>query len=218
MALKETQDDDPLVNQNRHRTQSLFLSTWMATPKSTKRNHVHMTPPMEKDMKRMIAIPLLMAMIEAVITTITIVTLPLPFETSNRLTHMSLHLILIVITITITITTIKLQSPILFLLLVLQHGILLILKRQLIYLIDSMRKAVNCRKREMIRLPTQLTTCCRTSFQLGDKSVQRTGCGNLLSDVYDLIFSCVTMFYIAVPLLNGDLFTAALMMYALWRL
>lgn len=198
MALKGTQDDDPLVNQNRHRTQSLFLSTWMATPKSTKRNHVHMTPPMEKDMKRMIAIPLLMAMIEAIITTITIVTLPLPFETRHRLTHMSLHLILIVITI--TITTIKLQSPILFLLLVLQHGILLILKRQSIYLIDSMREAVNCQKREMIRLPTQLITCCRTSFQLGDKSVQRTGCGNLLFDVlrsdlflcYNVLYCCPT--------------------------
>lgn len=152
MALKETQDDDPLVNQNRHRTPNLLLSIWMATPKPTKTNHVHMmTPPMEKDMKRMIAIPQLMAMIEATIVTITIVTLLLLFE-SIRLTYMSLRLLLIATTIT---TIIKLQSPILLLLLVLQHGTPLILRRQLICLIGSMPKAASCQKRGMIRSRTR---------------------------------------------------------------
>ena len=152
MALKETQDDDPLVNQNRHHTPNLLLSIWMATPKPTKTNYVYMTPPMEKDMKRMIAIPQLMAMIEAIIATITIVTLLLPFESIHP-TYMSLYLILIAITI--TITTIKLQSPILLLLLVLQQEIPLILRRQLICLIGSMPKDASCQKRGMIRSQTQ---------------------------------------------------------------
>lgn len=152
MALKETLDDDLLVNQNRHRTPNLLLSIWMEMPKPTKTNRVHMTPPMEKDMKRMIAIPQLMAMIEAIIAAITIVTILLPFE-SIRLTYMSLRLILIAITI--AITTIKLQSPILLLLLVRQHGIPLILKRQSICLLDLMPRDASCQKRGMIRSQTQ---------------------------------------------------------------
>lgn len=178
VALKEPQDGDPSVNQNRHRTRSLFLLTWMATPKPTRRSHVHMTPPpMEKGMKRMIVIPQLMEMIEATTIIITIiVTLLLPFETT-RLIHTNLRLILIVITI---INTTKLQSLILFLL-ILQPGTLLTLKRQLTCLIDSMLKAVSCQKREMILLQTRSTTCCRTSFQLDVNNAQRTGCGDLYS-------------------------------------
>ncbi|RAO71167.1 uncharacterized protein BHQ10_007179 [Talaromyces amestolkiae] len=151
----------------------------MATPNPIRRSHVHMTPPpMEKGMKRMIVILQLMEMIEATIIIVTIVTLLLPFETT-RLTYTNLRLILIVITI---INTIKLQSPILFLL-NLQQETLLILKRQLTCLIDSMLKAASCQKREMILLQTRSTICCRTSFQLDANSTQRTGCGDLSSDV-----------------------------------
>lgn len=142
---------------------------------------------MEKGMRRMIAIQQLMVMIEASITSITIVTLLLLFEIRTHLIHMSLHLIAIVITITITAT--KLLSPILFLLLVLRQGIPLILKQLSIYLIDSMRKAVNCQRRGMDRLQTQLTTCCKPFFHLDDhKSVRRTGRGNLLQVIF-MIFS-----------------------------
>lgn len=174
MALRGTQDDGLLVSQSRQRTQSLFLSTWMATQKPIKTNHEHMTPTTEKDMKRMIAIPPSMAMIETTIATVTIIALLMPLET--RLIHMSLHLILIVI----TVATTKLQSPILLLLLVLRQRIPLILMRQLTCLIDSTRKAVNCQRREMIYLQTQLNTCCRTFFQLDVKNAQRTGCGNII--------------------------------------
>lgn len=151
----------------------------MATPNPIRRSHVHMTPPpMEKGMKRMIVILQLMGMIEATIIIVTIVTPLLPFETT-RLTYTNLRLILIVITI---INTIKLQSPILFLL-NLQQETLLILKRQLTCLIDSMLKAASCQKREMILLQTRSTICCRTSFQLDANSTQRTGCGDFSSDV-----------------------------------
>jgi hypothetical protein len=187
MALKDTQDDDLSVNQNHHHTQSLFLSTWMATQKPRKRSHVQMILPMEKGMRRMIAIQQLMVMIEASITSITIVTLLHLFEIRTHLIHMSLHLIAIVITITITAT--KPLSPTLFLPLVLQHGIPLIQKQLSIYLIDSMLKAVNCQRRGIDRLQTQLTTCCRTFFHLDDhKSVQQTGCGNLFPVTF-MIFS-----------------------------